>query len=178
MNGTSSSMGRDRDSRRVAELFELHEVELGRFIAQLVHSRQLADDLLQETFLAAWRSRRDLDSVRDPRAWLYGIARNRVLNYLRGWRRAIAGYERFVERHVPIPADETEAFTVRDLLERTLSPEERAVIVLFHLHGFRADEIAEFSGRSPAAVRKQLERARRKLAASGALESPRIQPDA
>jgi DNA-directed RNA polymerase specialized sigma24 family protein len=38
------------------------------------------------------------------------------------------------------------------------------VIVLFHLHGFRADEIADISGKSHDAVRKQLERARTKLA--------------
>jgi RNA polymerase sigma-70 factor, ECF subfamily len=157
-------MGRDRDSKRLEELFSHHEQELGRFVAQLVHSRQLADDLVQETFLAAWRSRADLEHVRDPRAWLYGIARNRVLMYLRGWRRAIAAYERFVERQVPVPPEEADAYAVRDLMARTLSPEERAVIVLFHLHGFRADEIAAISGRSPDAVRKQLERARTKLA--------------
>jgi RNA polymerase sigma factor (sigma-70 family) len=141
-----------------------HERELGRFIAQLVHSRQRADDLVQETFLAAWRSRADLEAVHDPRAWLYGIARNRVLMYLRGWRRAIAAYERFVERNVPIPPDEADAYGVRDLMARSLSPDERAVIVLFHLHGFRADEIAEISGRSHDAVRKQLERAHAELA--------------
>lgn len=159
-------MGRDRDSERVADLVAQYEQELGRFIAQLVHSRQLADDILQETFLAAWRSRADLEHVHDPRAWLYGIARNRVLMYLRGWRRAIAAYERFVERQVPIPEDEAEAYDVRDLMGRVLSPEERAVIVLFHLHGFRADEIAAMSGRSHPAVRKQLERARNKLASA------------
>ncbi|MGH3075323.1 MAG: RNA polymerase sigma factor, partial [Gaiellales bacterium] len=109
-------MGRDRDSRRLEDLFSQHEQELGRFIAQLVHSRQLADDLVQETFLAAWRSRGDLDDVRDPRAWLYGIARHRVLMYLRGWRRAIAAYERFVERDVQVPPDEADAYAVRDLM--------------------------------------------------------------
>src|SRR6266571_628380 len=105
-------MGGERDSRRVEELFARYERELGHFIAQLVHSRQLADDLLQETFLAAWRSRGDLDHVREPRAWLYGIARHRVLMYLRGWRRAIAAYERFVAQTVPVE-DETERFDVR-----------------------------------------------------------------
>jgi RNA polymerase sigma-70 factor, ECF subfamily len=164
-------MGRNCDSQQVEELFAQYERQLGRFIAQLVHSQQLADDLLQETFLAAWRSRADLDHVRDPRAWLYGIARHRVLMYLRGWRRAIAAYERFVERNVPIPPDEAEAFAVRDLMNRTLSAEERTVIVLFHLHGFGADEIAEIVGRSHPAVRKQLERARHKLATAHATAS-------
>jgi RNA polymerase sigma-70 factor, ECF subfamily len=150
----------------VEQLFSRYERELGRFIAQLVRSSQLADDLLQETFLAAWRSREDLDRVRDPRAWLYGIARHRVLMYLRGWRRAIAAYERYVQRSAMPPEDEAEAYAVRDLMLRALSAEERMALVLFHLHGFRADEIAEISGRSHPAVRKQLERARRKLAAA------------
>src|SRR5436190_19386409 len=139
-------MGPDRDSMRLEELFSQHEQELGRFIAQLVHSRQLADDLVQETFLAAWRSRADLGHVRDPRAWLYGIARNRVLMYLRGWRRAITAYERLVTETAP-PEDEADSYGVRDLMDRSLSPEERAVLVLFHLHGFRADEIADMAGR-------------------------------
>ena len=68
------------------------------------------------------------------------------------------------EADVPVPPDEAGAYAVRDIMARTLSPEERAVIVLFHLHGFRADEIAAISGRSHDAVRKQLERARTKLA--------------
>jgi RNA polymerase sigma-70 factor (ECF subfamily) len=164
-------MERDRDSQRVEELFARYERELGRFIAQLVHSRQLADDLLQETFLAAWRSRADLDGVRDPRAWLYGIARNRVLMYLRGWRRAIAAYERYVARQEAPPQDDAEGYAVRDLMARTLSAEERTVIVLFHLHGFGADEIAAMAGRSHPAVRKQLERARQKLASAHASAS-------
>src|SRR5207244_8786151 len=108
-----------------------------------------------------------LDQVRDPRSWLYGIARHRVLMYLRGWRRAIAAYERFVAQTAPVE-DEAERFDVRDLMDRSLSADERAVIVLFHLHGFRADEIAEMAGRSHPAVRKQLERARHKLAAAHA----------
>jgi RNA polymerase sigma-70 factor (ECF subfamily) len=75
-------MGRDRDSRRLEDLFSQHEQELGRFIAQLVHSRQLADDLVQETFLAAWQSRGGLDGMPRSAGMLYGIARNRVLMYL------------------------------------------------------------------------------------------------
>ena len=63
-----------------------------------------------------------------------------------------------------MPPDEADAYAVRDLMAQTLSPDERAVIVLFHLHGFRADEIADISGKSHDAVRKQLERARAKLA--------------
>lgn len=157
----------DHDSH-VEELLARHEDELGRFIAQMVHSRQLADDLLQETFLEAWKSRATLDRVDDPRAWLYGIARHRVLMYLRGWRRSLAGIERLVQhRQVTPPSpSEADAYAVRDMLRRVLAPDERAAIVLFHLHGFRADEIAAMTGRSHAAVRKQLQRARQKVAAA------------
>jgi len=45
-----------------------------------------------------------------------------------------------------------------------LRPEDRALIVLRHLHGFGAEELAAMSGRSPEAVRQRLSRARRALA--------------
>ena len=46
-----------------------------------------------------------------------------------------------------------------------LDPATRALAILRWLHGFEAAELAEICGRNPAAVRKQLERARTKLVA-------------
>ena len=66
-------MQRDRDSELVGELFARHERELGRFIAQLVRSRQLADDLLQEVSSVLWESFEKYDESRPFRAWAAGI---------------------------------------------------------------------------------------------------------
>ena len=65
-------------------LFEQHERRLGQFLVHVVRDRALAEDLLQETFLAAWRARDELDAVVNPESWLFGIARHRALRALRG----------------------------------------------------------------------------------------------
>jgi RNA polymerase sigma-70 factor (ECF subfamily) len=152
-----------RDRARVEELFRQHERGLGTFLVQIIASRPLAEDLLQETFLAALAARARLDAVRDPRAWLYGIARNQALGALRRSRRERAAYERLARQHDASAPDPAAALAVRDLLERHLSAEDRTLLVLRYLHGFSAEELAQMSGRSPEALRQRLSRARRAL---------------
>ena len=152
-----------RDRARVEELFRQHERGLGTFLVQLIASRSLAEDLLQETFLSALGARARLDGVRDPRAWLYGIARNQALGALRRSRREQAAYERLARQQEHSAPDAAAALAVRDLLERHLGAEDRTLVVLRYLHGFSAEELALMSGRSPEALRQRLSRARRAL---------------
>src|SRR5207302_11174410 len=77
------------------------EKRLGRFLIQIIRDRTLAEDVLQETFLAAFEQRAELVHVRNPEAWLFGIARNRPLHALRTSPRPRAALDRLVRR----PAD-------------------------------------------------------------------------
>src|SRR4051812_24402379 len=64
------------------------ERPLGRFLAQMIPDRALAEDVLQETFCVAWRQRDRMptdDAHR--RGWLYAVARNTALHALRKQRR-------------------------------------------------------------------------------------------
>ncbi|MDP9222490.1 MAG: sigma-70 region 4 domain-containing protein, partial [Actinomycetota bacterium] len=58
-----------------------------------------------------------------------------------------------------------EIVAVRDLLERHLDADERALLLLRYLHGFDANELAEIVGSTPQAVRQRLSRSRRALVA-------------
>jgi RNA polymerase sigma-70 factor (ECF subfamily) len=153
----------DPAAERVGELFVGLERRVGRYIAQMVGDRTLAEDLLQDTFHDALRARAQLAEVRSPEAWLYGIARHRALAALRRRRRlhrALARLERGFRWSLE---EEHDVLAVRELLERSVRPEERALLVLRYLHGFGAPELAEMTGKTPEAVRQQLSRARRKL---------------
>jgi RNA polymerase sigma factor (sigma-70 family) len=57
---------------------------------------------------------------------------------------------------------------LRDLLERHLEPDERALLLLRYLHGFNAAELAQIMGVTPEAVRQRLSRSRGKLIAASA----------
>jgi Sigma-70, region 4 len=101
----------------------------------------------------------------NPEAWLFGIARNRALSALRRRRRlglALARLPRPLER-----SDQAaEVVALRDLLERHLDPDERTLLLLRYLRGFKAAELAEIVGITPEAVRQRLSRSRRRLIAA------------
>ncbi len=150
-------------SEAVERLFYACEPRLGRFLAQMVHDRQLAEDLLQDTFYEALRCGDQLGEIANPEAWIFGIARNRALAALRRRRRLRAALERLVRRPEPSERDDLELLALRDLLERHLAPEDRALLILRYLHGFEATELAAMTGRTPEAVRQRLARAKGRL---------------
>jgi hypothetical protein len=60
-------------------------------------------------------------------------------------------------------ADPVELIAARDLLARSLEPDDRMLLILRHLHGLKSPELAEVFDLSPEAVRQRLSRARRRL---------------
>jgi RNA polymerase sigma-70 factor, ECF subfamily len=140
------------------------ERQLGQFVVQVIRDRALAEDVLQETLLVALEHRAELGSMKNPRAWLFGVARNRALQALRRGRRARAALDRLV-RPRDDPPDLAEAVAIRDSLVRALPPDDRMLIVLRYVHGFKAADLAAMTGRSTEAVRQRLSRARRRLLA-------------
>lgn len=71
------------DARAFAELTRPYRRELQFHCYRVMGSLQDAEDMLQETLLAAWRGLPSFESRSSLRAWLYRIATNRCLNALR-----------------------------------------------------------------------------------------------
>jgi RNA polymerase sigma-70 factor (ECF subfamily) len=132
----------------------------------MVRDRSLAEDLLQDTFHDAFQARSQLLTAPSPEAWLFGIARNRALSALRRRRRFAVALGRLHQRGERQAQDAQEIVALRDLLERHLNADERALLLLRYLHGFDANELAEIVGSTPQAVRQRLSRSRRALVAT------------
>jgi RNA polymerase sigma-70 factor, ECF subfamily len=148
------------------ELFREYERPLGKYLVQMVRDRELAEDLLQDVFHDALRNGGALAEADSPAAWLFGIARNKALAALRRRRRFRHVRRRLWSRAPDTSRDDHEFVAVNELLEQTLAPADRALILLRYLYGFSAVELAEMTGRTPAAVRQRLARARDSLLAS------------
>ena len=157
----------------VEALFRAHAPELGRYLVAMVRDRSLAEDLLQDTFCDALRAWDRHDGVGNERAWLYGIARHRALGSLRRGRRLQRAVVRLAgSREVAEEGDEA-IVALLDLLERELSPELRALVLLRYVHGFQAAELAEMTGLSPEVVRQRLSRGCARLIATEPKEARR-----
>ncbi|MGH2855760.1 MAG: RNA polymerase sigma factor [Solirubrobacteraceae bacterium] len=157
------AMASSASSEAIERLFHACELRLGRFLAQMVGDRALAEDLLQDTFYEAFRCSGQLGEIENPEAWLFGIARNRALAALRRRRRFRAVLERLIQCPEPSERDDLELLTLRDLLQRTLDPDDCALLILRYMHGFEATELAAMTGRTPEAVRQRLARAKARL---------------
>jgi RNA polymerase sigma-70 factor, ECF subfamily len=146
-------------------LFAAVEGRLGSFLAQLVPDRALADDLLGDVFETAVRRRDELLRADDATAWLFGVARHKALAAHRRRGRARVALERLVRLRAPAAevSDADTVLAVRDVLARTVSADDRALLILRYVHGFDAPALARITGRSPDAVRQRLARASRRV---------------
>lgn len=127
----------------------------------ILRDRELARDAVQETLVRAWR---DLPGLRDPDrfdAWLHRLTVHACLDLSRRRRRRVAEVELDPSRFIGL-ADATEAFALRDQLDRALArlePEHRAVVVLHYYLGLPLPEAAGSLGIPLGTAKSRLHRA-------------------
>jgi RNA polymerase sigma-70 factor (ECF subfamily) len=139
--------------------FGAHRDEIVRYLTRLVGQAEAARDLTQEVFLRASRATVP-DVPADRRAWVFTIARNLGLNYLRDAHRRPA-IEPLADAASSAPSQES-ALVVQQALA-ALEHLERDIFLMREIAGLSYDEIARASGLTTAAVRCRLYRARMTL---------------
>jgi RNA polymerase sigma-70 factor (ECF subfamily) len=120
-----------------------------------------AEDLTQETFLAAVAELRKGREIDNPPAWVIGIARHKLLDHYRRQARAERVVTLADDEAVDLPVDGGDGARERTIAALALVPAtQRAVIVLRHLDGYSVPEVAGLLGRSVEAVESLLARGR------------------
>jgi RNA polymerase sigma-70 factor (TIGR02960 family) len=167
------------DEHAFRELTEPHRRELHVHCYRLLGSVQDAEDVLQETLLAAWRSLASFEGRASVRAWLYRIATNRCLNALRDARRRPTpvppfqppeptryGEHTWLEPY-PVQPGPEERYQARETIELAfiaglmdLPPRQRAALVLKDVLGYPTAEVAAVLDTTETAVKAALQRAR------------------
>ncbi len=185
------------DAEAFRELVEPHRAELRVHCYRLLGSLTDADDLLQETLIAAWRGLAGFEERASLRTWLYRIATNRCLNALRDQGRRIPpapvppftppaptrrGEVTWLEPFpdalldgIPAQAPGPEArYETREAVElafvvalQRMPPRQAAVLVLRDVLGYPTAEVAALVGTTATAVKGALQRARAALDAGG-----------
>ncbi|GAA4077075.1 RNA polymerase subunit sigma-70 [Actinomadura miaoliensis] len=179
------------DERAFGELAERHRWELRVHCYRMLGSYDDADDIVQETFLKAWRRRETFAGRSTFRAWLYKIATNACLDLIDRDRRRARPYQvpplvgpeaqppfevawlEPVPDHVLAPdaaEDPAAAAVARETIElaflvaiQRLPARQRAVLITRDVLGWPAGETAALLGTSVASVKSALQRARATL---------------
>jgi RNA polymerase sigma-70 factor, ECF subfamily len=186
---------REGDQAAFSRFTERYRRALRVHCYRMVGSFEEAEDLVQETFLRAWRGRETFEGRASLRAWLYGIATNACLDFLdrNASRAKVAGDEipavaaapspdevswlkpypdRLFEPAGPRSAEPDAAVAAREnigiaflVAVQFLPPRQRAVLILCDVLDWSAKEAAELLELTVASVNSALQRARATLRA-------------
>lgn len=159
-----------RDPAAFSVLFDRHAPVLHRYVTRRLGD-SLADDVVADTFLAAFRRLGRYDTAhRDARPWLYGIAANLIGKHRRAEIRAYRALARTgVDEVAESYADRVEARVSASAAHRelagalaVLSPKDREVLLMIAWADLGYEEVARALGIPVGTVRSRLHRARRK----------------
>lgn len=148
----------------VIEAWNRYEGELRRFLTGQVQDRQVAEDLLQDTFLKALSEGSRFCQLQNPRAWLYRVTRNRLTDYHRTHRIHLELPDELPLAHETTDAVVSLAQCLPGALE-ALAPEQRDAIERCDLEGMTQAEYAKQVGISVAGAKSRVQRARKRLKA-------------
>ena len=158
------------DRAAFSALFARHYPAVWRFVARRAWP-DAVDDVVAETFLAAWRRFDELPS--DALPWLLNAAGKCLANHRRSATRAESLKARLAEQSTPVRADAATQGFERDALVKafaSLPDTERALLMLTDWDDLPARRAAQVLGISPATASARIYRARRKLRAALAAE--------
>lgn len=180
------------DERAFGQLYHAHSLSLYNYVLRLVHDPAVAENLLQEVFVAVWQGASGFRGGAQARTWFFRIAHHQAVSWLRRERSEISldeadfavergaerGADRVAERDTldgasgsVIGSSDVEsaawsawrADQIRAVLDR-LAPNHRAVIELVFFHELSYAEVAEVLDCPVGTVKSRMSWARRHLA--------------
>jgi RNA polymerase sigma-70 factor (ECF subfamily) len=154
---------------------------LHRYCARMTGSVLDGEDIVQDALFEAYRKLDQFDDTRPLSPWLFRIAHNRCIDFLRHRRAGREAVASVAASEVTMPT-EPAILGIGKAVERlvlTLPPKERACVLLKDVFDYTLEEIADLVESTVGGVKAALKRGRSKLAASpGPVKSSRtVDPD-
>jgi RNA polymerase sigma-70 factor (ECF subfamily) len=151
------------------ELYRRHAGGLLNYLLRLIHEPPVAEDLLQEVFVAAWRGAGSFRGQAQVKTWLFHIAHNQAVSWLRRHRPASA-FDDLEWSEADQGRDESDEHAMQtwrtDQLHAALdrlSPKHREVIELAFAHELSYAEIAQVANCPVGTVKSRMSYALRYL---------------
>lgn len=163
--------------KEYGRIYDKYIDKIYRFIFLKVNSQEVAEDLCSDTFVRGWQAfqksqasnpDKKVDKIENIQAFLYKIARNRVIDYYRKkgkFQIISANYREIIDPQTDLEEKavlNSDMDTIRLALSN-LKEDYQDVIILRYLNELSMDEIAQIMDRSEQAVRVLLHRAIKSL---------------
>jgi RNA polymerase sigma-70 factor (ECF subfamily) len=159
----------DGDKRAFKLLYVRHHVRVFRFVMRLAGNESIAEEVVNEVFLEAWRHAQDFKGRSQVATWLLSIARFKTLSECR--RRSEAQLDEVtaavIEDTSDTPSISMEKHQRSDILQKCLaklSPIHREVINLIYYQGKKIEEVAQFTGAPISTIKTRMHYARSRMA--------------
>lgn len=157
---------RDREALRA--LYQRYARRIQRFAERMTRDRGVAEEIVDDTFLAVWEGAANFRGQSRPSTWLFGIAYRRALKALdyRNARLPLAPAAQSAEYERIAATDDSADSETADWVEAslaTLSDEHRAVLELTYYVGLSCEEVAEVLSCPLGTVKSRLFHARDRL---------------
>ncbi|OGH87636.1 MAG: hypothetical protein A3J93_03905 [Candidatus Magasanikbacteria bacterium RIFOXYC2_FULL_42_28] len=140
---------RARDKELYAEIILRYETKLAHYLRKYIRSGDELDDVLQETFIKAYRNLFDFDENRRFSPWIYRIAHNEAINHLKKYRKEIISIEpeelEIVDSKLNL-AEKVDGVLAKEKIERALSQlknKYRDPLVLYFFEQKSYEEISD-----------------------------------
>ncbi|WP_239004787.1 RNA polymerase sigma factor [Paenibacillus tepidiphilus] len=143
-------------------VIQAYEKQIYTYCFYILRSREEAEDAVQDIFVKVYRELGRYERRASFSAWLYKIAYHHCLDQLRQNKRRSRLLSLY-QMHLRDGNDGQRDGALVDTLFAGLTSEESALLILHVVEQYSFEEMAEITGRSPAALRKRYERLRKKL---------------
>ncbi|MDD2694751.1 MAG: sigma-70 family RNA polymerase sigma factor [Anaerolineales bacterium] len=158
------------DPEAFGSLIEAYQKPVYNLCYRMLNDANDAEDAAQETFLRAYKNLRRYDNSRPFPTWLLSIAAHYCIDQIRKRRMTIVSVEELPYPDLPDGEPGPEAALSRGEEQRriqrlldTLSPQDRAAVVMYYWYDFSYEEISQALSLTLSAVKSRLHRARREL---------------
>ena len=150
------------DEKAFRALYDAYFSHLSTFIFKLCKSTEATEEIIQDVFVKLWIRRHSLSQMDSPEAYIFSMARNKTIDYLRRLVRDTHFMELLAGQLLTNSNDAEEqlnAKELRDLIEGALSGLSEQKKKIFHLskeEGLSHDQIAEVMHLSKSTVKNHL----------------------
>jgi RNA polymerase sigma-70 factor (ECF subfamily) len=157
------------DQSAFNQLYDRYSKPIYNYILRLINESNFSEDILQETFIAVWQNAGRFRGEAKVKTWLFRIAHNKAVSWLRRYRKQIRDHEQIkAETGIQSSDPQSEAQSVESIsihkwqIEQLtnalnqLSTTHRAVIELTFIHSFSYKEIGNILGCPVGTVKSRM----------------------